>query len=165
MEQARRSPIGTRRDAAAALARCIAESPRYTDPYDKEPVNGLRYCGQGVDRAVYVDARERFVYKVDSYRAQRPEYDYSSNDVEYQNCLKLREEGLPWAPPAYVWNIDGHSVLAMPFYPVSGKDAPTRQRIKARALEYGDWRPYLGDLHDGNWRLTKNGQIRVIDLA
>lgn len=165
MEQDRRSPIGTRRDATAALMRVIAERPSYSDPKDGAPVNGVRYCGQGCSRAVYVDTQERIVYKVDTYVARNPEYTYSDNATEYENIQKLRGEGVRWAPPAYLWSVDGHQVLAMPFYPVSGENAPSEKINEARDLEYSEWNNYLGDMHPGNWRLTKNGQIRVIDLA
>lgn len=166
MEKDRRSPIGTRRDAAAALERFIADQPMYGTPTDSEAKNGIRYCGQGVSRAVYVDAQSRVVYKVDTYTAKNPECEeYDSNEDEYRNIRILRAEGVRWAPPAYLWSVDGRKVLAMPFYPTSGDEAPYEKKQQARDMEYGEWRGYLGDLHDGNWRLTKNGQIRVIDLA
>lgn len=137
--------VGCKRDALAAV------------------MGNLRKAGQGAQRSVYVDARERFVYKIE--RSGYP----GSNREEYEAFMsgELRERGLArFGSPVALYTVQTrHSgpvtVLAMPFRAQRSEAASPAEH--ERAAERGLFR--LPDMHGANYRVTANGRIKITDLG
>lgn len=147
--------MGTLRDARKALEMYRNRDYGITD--------GMRYVDAGVHRATFApDGAFRatggkwYAYKVDR--------DGRANRAEYEACHELRRVEKAIAPPTRIlYYEDGpETVLVMPFYPGSAHDA--RPMGCARFNKVVQWHG-LQDMHDGNWRATRNGHARITDLG
>lgn len=166
------SRVGCKRDARAAK-------------------NGdLAQLDSGLYRQVYIDARSKVVYKVGHYYGPPGAVgdhtirdddgwcetcdttiidgdDNYANESEHENCQRYRAEGAAWAPPTSLYYVDGVAVLAMPFYPFGAYTSGTKSSWQERAQERIDLimeEHYIEDLHEYNWRLTRQGHLRITDL-
>jgi len=122
----------------------------------------LPRIGRGLCRTAYADSRKRFVYKIDN-----PGYE-GSNRAEYEAFTSgtLRDMGLgQYGSPVALFTVetaDGPvEVLAMPFRAESSASASAAEYERARSR--GMFR--LPDMHDGNYRVTANGRIKITDLG
>lgn len=136
--------VGCKRDALAAVAGTL---PR---------------IGRGLTRTAYTDSRKRFVYKIENYGYE------GSNREEYETFSgsALRDRGLAqYGTPVALFTVDTPDgpvdVLAMPFRANDAGSAPRAER--ARFADRGGLR--LPDMHDGNYRVTENGRIKITDLG
>lgn len=119
--------------------------------------------GDGAQRTVYVDARGRFVYKI-----EKGGYPGSNRD-EYEafRSSHLREMGLgQYGSPVALFTVEtagGWSVevLAMPVRPKHSHEAsPAEQnRFHSRGARR------LVDMHPANYRVTPGGRIKITDLG
>lgn len=136
--------VGCKRDALAAVAGTL---PR---------------IGRGLCRTAYADSRQRFVYKIDNAGYE------GSNRDEYEAFTsgRLSAMGLgQYGSPVALFTVetpDGPvEVLAMPFRAHGSDHADHGERARARAR--GMMR--LPDMHEGNYRVTANGRIKITDLG
>lgn len=146
----RKTPIGCQRDAKLAVKAYLGGLP-YRDPR-------ITHVGGGVNREVYVDEQRAVVYKVGSSEA---------NEDEHVVASDLRDEGFRWAPPTYIHYVNGHAIMAMPYYAVDGEGElddgdldPIAERVLTEVREAG-----VHDVHQDNWRRTRSGHVRVIDYV
>ena len=140
------SPIGSRRDAARALA------------------GELTFLGMGAFRDAFVDDAKRVVYKV--ARAENAfgdpvEAGDDDNRQEHANAIAARALGIRGVPRTYLWEVGGRAVVAMRFYPGHPDDMPFH--AYEEASRYFESVGFL-DNHNDNWRLTPGGQPRIIDM-
>lgn len=123
-------------------------------------------AGRGLCRTVYIDDRNRFVYKIDNAGWA------GSNRAEFEAQMgeELVKRGLrTYATPSAIFTMpDGTEILAQPVRPRDSNEADwdTRDRFHdaLRRAEQAGHDP-IPDMHGGNYRLTPGGRIRITDLG
>ncbi len=142
--------VGCKRDAAAAA------------------FGVLPHAGRGFMRTVYMGARDT-VYKVANNGGSR------ANISEYERMVRIANFDRNISTPCALFDVsmpDGtvRTVLAMTARPADATDADgkVRARYFDRVARYNAENPhgdFIGDMHDGNWRLTPRGRGTVTDCG
>lgn len=129
--------------------------------------------GRGAFRTCYASADGKWVYKVANRAHGRQGDDAAQwnkyNEGEYQALTEARQRtGRMAYSPVGLFYVDGIAVVSMPYYPTSGRSAGAEAHDKFHAILEA-WRNETGerheDMHDGNWRVTRKGQVRITDLG
>ena len=124
----------------------------------------LQSCGQGLCRDVYVNKTRTIVYKVAGGKAGHPKSHNVLNESEFDNMVALRSdpETKSLHTPLTLMYVDGCAVIAMVYRPIDGKRLPVaaRYRMADVAADKG-----ILDMHDGNYRGTPTGRVKVTDLG
>ena len=77
----------------------------------------LKRVGEGASRTGFLSPDGGVVYKVEHRR-------YGMNQVEYDTMTELRELGFPYIQDTTLWDVDGVSVLAIPYIEKDCLDVP-----------------------------------------
>lgn len=127
---------------------------------------GLARIGAGLTRTVYVDARSRFVYKVENGARWQ-----GTNRAEYEDMMggEMERRGLTYyrTPCALYTMPDGTTVLCMPVRPKDSRDAAPGavERFQRRLREQARVHGAIPDMHPGNYRVTPNGRVKITDIG
>lgn len=177
----RKRPVGSARRAVLAMH---ASRDRKV-----EKTTGMKFLGEGVAKTCYTD--ERHVYKVpleydgcscdDCGGTGADEYQHWNEfaianggglvyDFEQKTWVEKDPDRRPsWASPTSAYIVDGTCVLAQPkVIPADNIrwDDPRYQSMRQQLDEVGrSRRSILGDMHPGNYGVTKNGRLRIFDLG
>ena len=145
MYSTRKTPVGCARNARRAIEQ------------------DLNLLDDGLFKRVYRCGK--VVYKV-AKQARRGDREVTNGRrinliAEAAWSAHLRAEGFRGIPPVTLWLVEGQPVLAMPYYPRSGRNCSAAENDWVRDLREAG----LVDLHDGNFGRTRTGITYVIDLA
>lgn len=152
---ARKRPVGTAREAAAALC-------------EKEPTGDFTWLGEGCGRIALLAHNGRHVYKVPVDPSPYGDgHDWQSRE-EFERANRHVRGYRLGLQPTSGFEVDGVFVTCQPVVTV-GDDLlqdrhPRLRALKQRARELA-WDLGIDDMHDGNWGIAKNGQVRIIDLG
>lgn len=124
----------------------------------------LAKVGAGLQRTVYVDDTMRTVYKVANWG-----WDHSNREEYEAMYVGLAAAGLSrYRTPCALFTMpDGTTVLAMPYRVHHGRALSARARDRfyhdlRNAQAHGVRVP---DMHDGNYRGTPAGRVKITDLG
>ena len=106
---------------------------------------------------VYVDKRDRFVYKIEQYEPNK------QNTKEHKRATEARRAGVPGVPRTFLWKVDTKVVLCMRRYP--DPSVETAELLDKTGI-ISKWEGAgFKDMHSWNMTLTPGGQPRVIDMG
>lgn len=125
----------------------------------KPPLTPL---GHGLYKQAYTDGKVVYKVAVDKQASRDCNWNL---EHEFRQATHFRKEGSRWAAPTSLYRIGDEVVVAQPLYG-HVSDLPDELRDKAwREANRLDGDYVVGDFHEGNWRVTPRGQVRVIDLS